>query len=450
MPSEVSDAGSLERELRYYRRECNDLGARLLRLQEEQSQAFRDARRSRTVVKLLREAYRLGDVNTSGEDVGGPMLEIVVDNTLCDRAALLREEPLGSGVFLPAHSIGLASNFAQQSFVVGHPPNFAYTSAGFTGGLDAEAIVAILGLPYMLWAFDSMSGMALVLANRSEENTNRPFEAGDQELIEGALSVYLDVIYRKQVEAQLRLAKQAAEIASNTRSALLETLTLEFRPPLQSFIETFALMQAELAGHSQASVPVDRLKDVADASEFLLGLLDDAARLVDGQLTAPVLAVEWVSVGELVRAASRTSSGLSVRRGVDIETIMPRRRTTLCVDRRWMQHVLQYLISNAVRLTLDGGAVRIAIQRRSDGSLDMLIKSGAEGPHLDHTPSTAIQLDSSSVHQMGSGIAITRKLVEAHEGMLFVEMTGGNSIRTRINFPARVVRDEDVTPVNPR
>ena len=41
-----------ERELQYYRRECNDLGARLLRLQEEQSQAFLEARRSRTVVRL--------------------------------------------------------------------------------------------------------------------------------------------------------------------------------------------------------------------------------------------------------------------------------------------------------------------------------------------------------------------------------------------------------------
>src|SRR5436309_12063831 len=51
----------LERELNYYRREYNDLGARVLRLQEEQSKAFREARRSRTVAKLIREAYRLVD-----------------------------------------------------------------------------------------------------------------------------------------------------------------------------------------------------------------------------------------------------------------------------------------------------------------------------------------------------------------------------------------------------
>ena len=443
MAGEMSDAASLERELRYYRRECNDLGSRLLRLQEEQSQAFRDSRRSRTVVKLLREAYRLGDVNTSGEDVGGPMLEIVVDNTLCDRAALLREEPLGSGVFLPAHSIGLAAGFASQSFTVSAPPNFAYTTAGVGGPVQAPEIVAILGLPFVLWAFDSMSGMALMIANRSEENTNRPFEAGDQELIEGALSVYLDVIYRKQVEAQLRLAKQAAEIASGTRSTLIETLTLEFRPPLQSLVETLVQVQEELARHAVPTALLARLKGVADVSEFLVGLLDDAARLVDGEISAPVLDVEWVSVDELVRTASRSISVASVRRGIDIESTMPRRRTTICVDRRWMQHVLQYLISNAVRLTLDGGAVRIATQRRSDGSLDMLIRSGADGPYLEQAAST-IQLEATSVQQMGSGIVITRKLVEAHDGMLFVESTGGSGVRTRINFPARVVRDEDV------
>ena len=56
--SGASPPGQLERELAYYRRECNDLGARLLRLQEEQSEAFREARRSRTVAKLIREASR--------------------------------------------------------------------------------------------------------------------------------------------------------------------------------------------------------------------------------------------------------------------------------------------------------------------------------------------------------------------------------------------------------
>ncbi len=89
--------GQLERELAYYQRECNDLGARLLRLQEEQSQAFREARRSRTLAKLIREAHRLADTVISPEDLGDRILEIVVDNAMCDRAALLVEETPEAG-----------------------------------------------------------------------------------------------------------------------------------------------------------------------------------------------------------------------------------------------------------------------------------------------------------------------------------------------------------------
>ena len=97
--------GQLERELAYYRRECNDLGARLLRLQEEQSQTFREARRSRTVAKLIREAYRLADGDWTPNEIGVPMLEIIIENALCDGAALLREDA-GGECFRVMHAIG--------------------------------------------------------------------------------------------------------------------------------------------------------------------------------------------------------------------------------------------------------------------------------------------------------------------------------------------------------
>ena len=46
----------IQRELDYYREEYNAIGARLLRLQDEQSRTAREARRSRTLAKLIRDA----------------------------------------------------------------------------------------------------------------------------------------------------------------------------------------------------------------------------------------------------------------------------------------------------------------------------------------------------------------------------------------------------------
>ena len=114
----------LERELNYYRREYNDLGARVLRLQEEQSKAFREARRSRTVAKLIREAYRLVDRASVTDEIGTLMLEIIVDNTMCDRTAILRQLP-NDGHFAVTHVLG----FGQEP-----APGVRLAAAGQSGG----------------------------------------------------------------------------------------------------------------------------------------------------------------------------------------------------------------------------------------------------------------------------------------------------------------------------
>jgi diguanylate cyclase (GGDEF)-like protein len=201
--SGASPPGQLERELAYYRRECNDLGARLLRLQEEQSEAFREARRSRTVAKLIREASRLADTGIAPDALGEPMLEIIVDNAMCDRAALLLESPLGSGRFTTTHVIGVGEP-SPSTTVIQSPPPFFFTTAETRLEPPAYELIAILQLPYVLWAYDQSTGSALIIGNRSQANVNRPFGPGDQELIEGGLSVYLDVLARRRAEVALR------------------------------------------------------------------------------------------------------------------------------------------------------------------------------------------------------------------------------------------------------
>ena len=97
----------LERELAFYRRQCNDLGARVLRMQEEQSRAHREARRSRTAARLLRGAFGLVNVEASDESIGNRMLEIVLDNLVCDRAVILRRDSQRGG-FMIVNALGFA------------------------------------------------------------------------------------------------------------------------------------------------------------------------------------------------------------------------------------------------------------------------------------------------------------------------------------------------------
>ncbi len=159
----------LDRELAYYRRECNDLGARLLRLQEEQSQAFREARRSRTVAKLIREAHGLTDAYNLPGEIGEPMLEVMVDNALCDRAAFLeRVSPDDPGRFRVTHTIGMGGEAWQSDVVLPAAPGFFFTTSRTLIEPPAYELTSILRTPYVLWAHDPVSGVALILGNHSQ------------------------------------------------------------------------------------------------------------------------------------------------------------------------------------------------------------------------------------------------------------------------------------------
>ena len=445
------------RELNYYRRECNDLGARLLRLQEEQSQAFREARRSRTVVKLLREAYRLGDLAQNTEDVGGPMLELLVDNTLCDRALLLREEPIGSGKFLLAQAIGLADTALNAPMSIGAPPGFLYTTGQGSSEPSARDVIAAIGVPFVLWAYDRGSGHALVIGNRSESNVSRPFEPGDQELIEAALSVYLDVLYRKHAEAQLRQAKQAAEAANASRAAGLAALAEEVREPMQAIADLAEALRpggkangaaAHGGLHDAAASPRDLAEEIAKLSRYVVLLVDGAAEHPETMQPALALDVEWVPIDEMMRTALRSAYSASVKLGVDIESNLPRRRTAILADRMRMQHVVQHLVASVMRGTSTGGSVRVTTTRRSDGGLEMLVGARGTAPlSIAYPPTERVATDrimDSGGPQDGINLSFTRAIVEAHGGTLTMESSAFGGMYARLVVPARSTRDIDL------
>jgi len=435
-----------ERELQYYRRECNDLGARLLRLQEEQSQAFREARRSRTVVKLVREAYRLGDPAQTAHDVGGPVLEVIVDNLLCDRAVLLREEPLGSGRFLVAHAIGRPDTVG-NTIKVRNPPAFFYT-AGHTHDLAPDGLLDVLGLPYALWAYDPSSGHALVVGNRLEGNVSRPFEAGDQELIEGALSIYLDVLYRKHAEAQLRQAKQAAEEAGQAKMGDLETLSREVRSPLQTITALSEAMASQL-------VPVDGLewfrdgaRQIAACSAQLAALTEDMTRLADSGQEAPMLDVEWVALDEVLGAALQSVHVSDQRRRVRLSTGLPQRRFIVCVDRTLLQKAIRILVGGAVARAEPGSRVRLDAGRRSDGALEIVVSVPTEELSALSSPEQpSAEQNDAAPREIGPADGRTedvRRIISAHGGILVTDTRPSGGTQIRVILPAHGVREDDL------
>lgn len=439
----VGIGNSHERELHYYRNECNDLGARLLRLQEEQSQAFLEARRSRTVARLVREAYRFAEPAQAMHDIGGALLQVVVEAALCDRAALLREEPPGSGRFLVAHAIGGTSVEADEVVMIPNPPGFFFTSS-LRLDRPPEGLLDALRLPFILWAYDRSSGHALAIGNRSEGNVSRPFEPGDQELIETALFVYLDVLYRKHAEAQLRQAKQSAEEANVIQARFLETLSHRLRPTVErmvTLVEAMASHAGPAAGAEQIAAVTRQL---AESSHELAALANDALDLATTRDQFLHLDVQWIDLGDAMRRVLRACYSASVKGGMELSMSLPKRNVSVCVDRDSMHRAIQALVGSALARALPGSAVKLSAGRRGDGDVEILVGCSVEGapPPAEPAFEASGQPERPRVEPGADRVAVARRIVEAHDGVLLTETRLSGGSQARIILPVHMTRDD--------
>ncbi len=436
----------LERELQYYRSECNDLGGRLLRLQEEQSQAFLEARRSRMVVRLVREAYLLAEPSQVMQDIGGAVLQVVVENALCDRAALLREEPLGSGRFIVAHAIGGTSVESGEAMVIPSPPAFFFTSSLRFDRAPA-GLLDVLHLPFVLWAYDKSSGHALVIGNRSEGNVTRAFTSGDQELIEAALTVYLDVIYRKYAEVQLRQAKQAAEEVTRSQARFLKSLSKQLKAPAESIASLVESMSPP-ADTTFGSQPLQNtLQQLAACSRELLRLANDAGRLATPVKQFALPDVQWIDLGEVVRRVFRSSYPVSVKSDVDLDVSLPQRNVSICADRESLHRAIQTIVSDSLARALPRSAVKLSAARRGDGAVEILVSCAVEIAAA-HVVESVVSSDSAHVfsplHEIDADrLSAARRIVEAHDGVLVTEARMSGGTQARIILPAHIAREYD-------
>lgn len=357
----------LRRELEYYRRECNELGARLLRMQEEQSEAFRDARRSRTAARLTRDLSRLIDADLAPAEIGEAALEVIVDGVLCDGGALLLEPEPGSGAFEVKHAVGIATPLPERIVLPEAPAYFHASTANPASG-PAAALLDRIGLPFALWAFDPRSGWALVVGNRAEVNVNRAFGPDDRELVEGALLVFLDVRARRVAEIELRAAKDAAERAHRqaeearaaaeraavAKSYFLATMSHEIRTPLTTVLGTAELLAHEPSDPRQRR----RIEAILAAGRHLLAVIDDVldySRLEAGRVQLQQVELRPVDVAAAVHALVEQrakDAGLDLR--FDLH---PTAELTLVGDPTRLRQVLLNLVSNALKFTPQGTVV---------------------------------------------------------------------------------------------
>lgn len=279
----------------------------------------------------------------------------------------------------------------------------------------------------------------------------RTFDEAELRLAETIGWQVANAVVRFRVEAARDAARRAAEEANRTKDEFLAVISHELRTPLSSIIGWASMLGQH--GPGDGALVTKGLEVIARNAATQARIIDDildASRMVTGKLVfdrAPV------DVGALVESAvdalRLVAQGKNVKLTSPDVTERPRAPLMTMGDAERLRQVFSNILSNAVKFTPPGGAVRVDVRRRA-AFIDVTVTDTGEGIPPEFLPlvfERFRQVDSSRRREhggLGLGLAIVQHLVDAHGGTVRADSDGaGKGATFTVSLPSLVVASVD-------
>jgi signal transduction histidine kinase len=344
--------GDLERELDFYRQQYNDLGRRFLQLQQKSTLAMREARRSRMLAELIREAYALSSSFASMDQICRKFILIILGTLGVDRTAILKYLPEQRG-FIVRYSLGFPKDMRPGFSPLTLPGEYHFINSNSTIDPLLDSLRQFAGVPYLLWTFNLRHGFALVVGNATEDQQmHRPFDEADREIVEGALNVFIDIMERKRAEEYIETAKQAAETANQAKSEFLANMSHELRTPLNHIIGFTELIVDKTYGELN-EIQEEYLGDVLHSSRHLLSLINDILDLSKIEAGKMALDLSDINLKFLLENSLTMIQEKAMKHGIELSVDIDGIPETIIADERKLKQIIYNLLSNAVKFTPD-------------------------------------------------------------------------------------------------
>ena len=245
------------------------------------------------------------------------------------------------------------------------------------------------------------------------------------------LGIATDITARKLIEDDLLRAKVSAEVANQAKSQLISSMSHELRTPLNAVLGFSELLADNEVG--ELNPRQQRYADnILTSGKQLLRLINDvldlakldARRLeLDYSIFDPQLALE--DAVSLVRQAAmdkHITIAMQCQEGIP----------SLSADQQRFKQVLYTLIGNAIKFTPDRGTIEVemSLLGKEEPLLHVAVQDsgiGIKNEDLKRIFYETEPLEPAEKHKYTGiriGLALTRRLVEAHEGRVWAESMG--------------------------
>ncbi len=396
--------------------------AKLHNLGLKLAEARREVIRSRTVVRIIRSAYRLDDLGASLETLPAKFLMLVVGNMICDCAAIFHCENLGSNEYKVVDSVG-CSNLSEKKLInIKINNSLVILDSSINNAEDGE-IVQFMNAEKILCVSDANTGYAIAIGFHYNSTIDHEFDLSDQETMKDALAVYIDVLERRRTRRLLEQARQDAEARETEINEVISSAT-------GRMFDIISLMEENTAELSNGIIEED-LKNrsvVYNISRSLVDLKDIVnvtSELINEQSSPVVMDKEWIHLGEFLNSFVRSVQMVCAQQNVDIQLRTSEIEVYAWLDRIWIEIILNTLLSEVLFNINGGGELFVEMNQREDSYVGVSIQGHSRFPNVDPEEKDIGNSNKTSEDRISLSI---RRLIDAHNANFAIEKIDSSSM----------------------
>ncbi len=254
---------------------------------------------------------------------------------------------------------------------------------------------------------------------------------------------------RSRVEAELRVAKDAAEQAGRAKSLFLANMSHEVRTPLQGIMGGCSLLKQSSLSPQQFEFL--RFIDLSSVhlSEYLTGVLEAASLEHKDVALKPVVFDVKAELASCIQMTRELANQKGLELSVDCQVLS---EELVYADAVRFRQVLLNIMGNAVKFTQEG-AVNVRLVKslpKVDGKVFVDVSVSDTGIGISPESHTRIfefftQEGACKFHPrqgVGLGLAISKRIVSAMGGTIRVESDIGRGACFIVSLPMQIAKEQ--------
>lgn len=271
------------------------------------------------------------------------------------------------------------------------------------------------------------------------------FTRGIGNRIEQSIALQFDNL---DLVEELRKAQSEAENANRAKSELVAHVSHELNTPLNAILGFSEIIKDEHLGPVLPSKYRGYAEDIYKSGSHLLGLIRDLLDLSRIQTGRLDLQDEETSLKTIVQESVRLVEGTLVAAGLTLSVNLPEGKgPTVVIDPLRIKQVLVNILTNAVKYTPSGGFVTVTMLDVSDSGCGVSVEDNGVGIPPDQIERATeayqrINAEHKTAQGAGLGLALTKGLMELHNGLLNIVSAPSKGTTVSVTLPRERVVTE--------